>query len=81
MYQFVEPVVDKLGSIYKELITEKERVEKVIKVEEERFLRTLDRAEQIFEDIVAHVKSQDSKVIPGQEVLDYTIPLVCPLTS
>lgn len=68
LYQFVEPVVDKLGSIYKELITEKERVEKVIKVEEERFLRTLDRAEQIFEDIVAHVKSQDSKVIPGQEV-------------
>lgn len=68
LHRFVEPVVYKLGDIYPEIITEKERIKKIIKIEEERFLKSLDRAQQIFEDIIENLKKTNSRLIPGEEV-------------
>ncbi len=67
-HHFVDPVVEKLGDIYPEIINEKERIEKIIKIEEERFLRSLDRAIQVFDEIVEKLKASDSNMIPGEEV-------------
>ncbi|MEN2993870.1 MAG: alanine--tRNA ligase [Thermodesulfovibrio sp.] len=67
-YRFVEPVVYKLGRIYPEIVSERERIEKIIKIEEERFLKSLERAQQIFDDIVNNLKKTESKLIPGEEV-------------
>lgn len=67
-YRFVEPVVGKLGYIYPEILNEKERIEKIIKIEEEKFLRSLDKALQIFDEIVDKLKASDSNIIPGEEV-------------
>ncbi|MCX8033799.1 MAG: alanine--tRNA ligase [Thermodesulfovibrio sp.] len=67
-YRFVEPVVGKLGYIYPEILNEKERIEKIIKIEEEKFLRSLDKALQIFDEIIEKLKASDSNIIPGEEV-------------
>lgn len=67
-YRFVEPVVDTLGYIYPEILNEKDRIEKIIKIEEEKFLRSLDKAIQIFDEIVNKLKASDSNIIPGEEV-------------
>ncbi len=78
-YRFVEPVVSKLGEIYPEIVSEKERIEKVIKIEEERFLRSLDRAVQIFNEIIEKLKTSKSDTIPGDEIFrlydTYGLPL------
>lgn len=79
LFEFVEPVVEKLGEIYRELVSEYDRVKKVLKVEEERFIKSLERAEQVFEDIVSQVKSSNLSIIPGEEVFrlydTYGLPL------
>lgn len=67
-YKFVEPVVGTLGSIYPEIVSERQRVEKIIRVEEERFLKSLERAEQIFNEIVENLTLSGSKLIPGEEI-------------
>lgn len=67
-YRFVEPVVYKLGEVYPEIVSERERIEKIIKIEEERFLRSLEKAQQIFDDIINNLKKTDSKLIPGHEI-------------
>lgn len=66
-HKFVDPVVSKLGDIYPEILNERERIEKVIKIEEEKFLRNLDKAIQIFDEIVEKLKASDSKIISGEE--------------
>jgi len=67
-YRFVEPVVATLGDIYSEIAMERERIEKIIKVEEERFIRSLERAQQIFDDIMEKLKKSGSKVISGEDI-------------
>lgn len=67
-YKFVEPVVDILGEVYPEIVSEKDRVEKIIKVEEERFSKSLDKAQRVFEDIISQARKSATKVIAGQDV-------------
>jgi alanyl-tRNA synthetase len=67
-HRFVDPVVEKLKDIYPEILNERERIEKVIKIEEEKFLRSLDMAMQIFDEILGKIKYTGSQIIPGEEV-------------
>jgi len=67
-YRFVEPVTATLGAVYPEIVSEKNRVEKIIKIEEERFLKSLARAEAIFDEIIENLKKSGSKLIPGEEI-------------
>lgn len=67
-HKFIEPVTIILGTVYPEIINEKERIEKIIKIEEERFLKSLDRAQQVFDEIIEKLKVSDSNIIPGEEV-------------
>lgn len=67
-YRFVEPVIATLGITYPEIISEKERIEKIIKIEEQRFLKSLEKAQQIFDDIIKNLKKTDSRLIPGHEI-------------
>ncbi|WP_297212457.1 MULTISPECIES: alanine--tRNA ligase [Thermodesulfovibrio] len=67
-YRFTDPVVSCLGSFYPEIMNEKDRIEKVIKIEEERFLKSLDRAQQVFDEIIGKLRASGSKVIPGEEI-------------
>ncbi len=67
-YKFVEPVVFKLGDVYPEIVTEKQRIEKVLQVEEERFIKSLEKAENVFNEIIEELKASGSNVISGEKV-------------
>jgi alanyl-tRNA synthetase len=68
LYQLSSVVVDLMEDVYPELNARKEHVALVIKSEEERFEETLDSGLELFEKVVAKVKSQDGSTIPGEEV-------------
>lgn len=67
-YRFVEPVVSNLGKVYPEIVSERKRIEKVIKIEEERFLKSLERAQQVFDEILENLRKSSSNIIPGEEI-------------
>ncbi|MCZ6673715.1 MAG: alanine--tRNA ligase, partial [Verrucomicrobia bacterium] len=60
--KLVTPVVEKLGSIYPELVDQKKVIEKVIRSEEEAFGKTLDRGLALFD----RVTRDGSKIISGK---------------
>ncbi len=53
----VSPVIESLGQVFPELVTQRVMVEKAIRAEEESFGRTLDKGLQIFNKAAADVKS------------------------
>lgn len=66
LYKLVDPVVIKYGDTYPEVREEKGVAEKVLKIEEERFLETLNFGLEILEREVASLKSRNERFIPGE---------------
>ena len=64
-YQLVAPLVAEMGEAYPELAAAQGLVERVLKVEEERFAETLEQGMKILE---ACVEKMTGKVIPGDVV-------------
>ncbi|MFM7022624.1 MAG: alanine--tRNA ligase [Flavobacteriales bacterium] len=62
IYQLVQVLADEMGKFFPELVKQKEFIEKVIKEEEQNFLRTLEKGIQKFESKVENLKS---KIIDG----------------
>lgn len=60
--KLVTPVVDKLGPVYPELVSQKEVIEKVVRSEEEAFGKTLDRGLALLD----RVTQDGSKIIEGK---------------
>ena len=63
--KLVPQLVSDMGEAYPELITQQNLVEKVIKEEEESFLRTLDKGTKLLESIMD--KCKESKKISGED--------------
>ncbi len=68
MFKLVDVLVKTMGEVFPEIKSNQSNIEKIIKAEEESFNATLDRGIELFEDISNKVLSQNSKVIPGEEV-------------
>ena len=68
LHKIVDAVTEAMGDVYPEIIDEKERVAKLLRIEEERFIRTVEKGLQIFDEILREVKSKGSDTIPGEEV-------------
>ncbi|VAX33920.1 Alanyl-tRNA synthetase [hydrothermal vent metagenome] len=68
LYKMVIPVVDSMGDLYPEIIDERERTQKLLRIEEERFTRTIELGMNILDDVIAKIKKQGETVIPGEEV-------------
>ncbi len=62
-YRLVEPLCEEMGDAYPELIKVKEQVEKVLRLEEERFAETLEQGIKILEQAIVDM---DGKQIPGE---------------
>ncbi len=62
-YKLVQPLIDVMGEAYPELVAAQENVERVLKLEEERFAETLDQGMKILE---ADIANMDGKVIAGE---------------
>ena len=65
LYKIVDTVVENYKDTYPELEKNKEKVISVIKKEEERFSRTIDRGVNLLEEIME--KSSDKKVLSGED--------------
>jgi alanyl-tRNA synthetase len=68
LYNVLDAVVSSMGDTYPELVEERERAAKVLRVEEERFARTLEQGMRILDDILEKLRASGEKTIPGDEV-------------
>jgi alanyl-tRNA synthetase len=64
-HKLVQPLADEMGAAYPELLKGQSQVERVLKLEEERFAETLDQGMRIFDQAVAELSDD---VIPGEAV-------------
>jgi len=68
LYRLIDPVADAMGTVYPELVHERERASKLLLFEEERFARTLEQGMKLLDDVMTNVKKTGKDVIPGNEV-------------
>ncbi len=64
-YKLVQPLADEMGDAYPELPRAQAMVERVLRLEEERFAGTLEQGMQLLEQVIAGLSGQ---VIPGETV-------------
>lgn len=62
-YKLVVPLVEQMGEAYPELAEAQANVERVLKLEEERFAETLDQGMRILEEAISRL---EGKTIPGE---------------
>lgn len=79
MYRLVPALIELMGEHYPELKTQQELIEKVIREEENAFLRTLEKGIRLLDQIIAKTKAENFLTIPGNvafELYDtYGFPL------
>ncbi|MCD6505295.1 alanine--tRNA ligase [Candidatus Poribacteria bacterium] len=79
IWRLVEPIQLIMGDAYPEVRERREFIERIIKSEEERFHRTLDRGLEILEEELERLKAEGGKVIPGRKAFElydtYGFPL------
>ncbi|MCD6385837.1 alanine--tRNA ligase [Candidatus Sumerlaeota bacterium] len=68
LYRLVDVVIDIMGDEYPQIKSHPEQVKKVIRLEEERFHRTLSQGIELLNKIIEDVKKSGEKVIDGKEV-------------
>lgn len=65
---FVKIVVKESGKAYPELIEKEEYIEKVIRIEEERFQSTIDQGLVILNQYIAETKKSKSDILTGDKI-------------
>lgn len=67
MYKLIDVLIESMGEAYPELIAQKELIEKVIKEEEEAFLRTLETGIRLLDKTIEDAKGSNKTVISGKD--------------
>ena len=67
MYKLIPALIDTMGDAYPELIERKSLAEKVIKEEEDSFLRTLETGIKLLDKVIEDVKSTGKNIIDGAD--------------
>ena len=67
MYKLLPVLIENMGEAYPELIAQKGLIEKVIKEEEESFLRTLETGIRLLEKTMSDTKANGETEISGKE--------------
>ncbi len=79
LYKLLPVLIETMGTAYPELVAQRELVAKVIKEEEDAFLRTLSTGIGMLEKIIAETKKNNGNVVSGKvafELYDtYGFPL------
>lgn len=79
MYRLVPVLIQVMGKHYPELVAQQNMIEKVIREEENAFLRTLDKGIKLLDRIITKTKEENYLTIPGNvafELYDtYGFPL------
>lgn len=67
MYKLVDTLIESMGEAYPELPAQRELIMKVIKEEEDSFLRTLENGIRMLESAISAAKSEGKTQISGKE--------------
>lgn len=67
LYRLVDCLVEQMGESYPELKAQKELIKKVIKEEEESFLRTLDNGIKLLDTLMAKAKAEGTTTLSGKD--------------
>lgn len=68
LYRLVPAVAHVLGSVYPEIKTQRDHIQRIIKAEEESFGKTLDKGLELFDHIAKQAKKSDDKTLDSSEV-------------
>lgn len=68
LYRLIESVSEAMGGTYPEIKDEVSRSEKLLRIEEERFTRTIEMGMNIMDEIMDRGKADGNRIIPGTEV-------------
>lgn len=66
LYELVDRVAKEYGETYEELVEKNAYIKKVIKVEEERFMETIDQGIEILNSYIEELESENEKVLSGE---------------
>ncbi|WP_282039082.1 alanine--tRNA ligase [Saccharicrinis aurantiacus] len=66
LHQLIPALIESMGSAYPELKQQQDIVTKVIREEEDSFLRTLETGISMLNKIIKETKADDYKVVPGK---------------
>ncbi|MFN8358549.1 MAG: alanine--tRNA ligase [Candidatus Kapaibacterium sp.] len=67
LWKLVQTLVDTMGDIFPEIVSQQAIVERIIRAEEDSFLQTLDRGLERFGDIERTVRASGSTTISGED--------------
>jgi len=67
MYRLVDTLIESMGEAYPELTRQRELIMKVIKEEEDAFLRTLENGIRMLDDSIAAAKAEGKQEISGKQ--------------
>ncbi|MBF0317588.1 MAG: alanine--tRNA ligase [Nitrospirae bacterium] len=68
LYSLVPAVIEAMGEVYPEITINSNRSQDILKNEEERFFRTLQKGTEIIDDLISSLRASNQNVIPGEEV-------------
>lgn len=68
LYKLCGSVADAMAGAYPELLEERSRVEKMLRIEEERFNKTLEQGLFLLNDVIRDVKNSGKGTIRGDEL-------------
>ncbi len=79
IYKLLPVLIELMGTAYPEMEKQKDIISKVIKEEENAFLRTLDTGIRLLDKIIEKTKAEGYKVVSGKEAFElydtYGFPL------
>ena len=67
MYRLVDTLIESMGEAYPELVSQRDLIMKVIKEEEDAFLRTLENGIKMLDDAMASARKSSSTSISGKQ--------------
>lgn len=67
MYRLVDTLIESMGEAYPELPAQRELIMRVIKEEEDAFLRTLDKGISLLDNVMARAKKESKTEISGKD--------------
>jgi len=80
LYKMVIPVIDSMGDLYPEIIDERERTQKLLRIEEESFTRTIELGMNILDDVIAKIKKRERPLFPVKRSSNSMTLMAFPLT-
>ncbi len=67
LYRLIDILIETMGEAYPELISQRDLIAKVIKEEEDAFLRTLETGIRLLDKVIAETRAAGKSVISGKD--------------